>query len=226
MTNGTESISLNPHPTLSPPPTPHICLFAVEMLNLSHRCSHSDEEPSSDDDDDALSEILSTISLSESITDYVYENGRRYHSYPHALYAFPNDEQEQDRLDLMHHLWNLALGGELFLAPIEHSKIKRVCVILYQEAIDRLGVFGIPLPWKDEGGGVRTWCESRKKTSPRILETADSVDTFDSSAYSCFKTCPNCVGAVDSRFRDWNWYASIKSALGRRCALRNCFETS
>lgn len=110
------------------------------MLNLSHGCSHSDEEPSSDDDDDALSEILSTISLSDSIMDYVYENGRRYHSYPHALYAFPNDEQEQDRLDLMHHLWNLALGGELFLAPIEHSKIKRVCVILYQETIDRLGV--------------------------------------------------------------------------------------
>lgn len=126
-----------PHSPPPLPPTPRICLFAIEMLNFSLRYSHSDEEPSSDDDDDALSEILSTISLSESIMDYVYENGRRYHSYPHALYAFPNDEQEQDRLDLMHHLWNLALGGELFLAPIEHSKIKRVCAILSQEAIDR-----------------------------------------------------------------------------------------
>lgn len=117
------------------------------MLKLAHgihRYSQSDEEPSSDDDDDARSEVLSTISLSESITDYVYENGRRYHSYPHASYAFPNDEEEQDRLDLMHHLWNLALGGDLFLAPIEHSKIKRVCVISHHEAIDRLGVFRIP----------------------------------------------------------------------------------
>ncbi|KAH8152343.1 uncharacterized protein LAJ45_03770 [Morchella importuna] len=89
----------------------------------------SDEEPSSDDvddDDDAVSEVLSTMSLSESITDYVYENGRRYHSYPLACYAFPNDEQEQDRLDLMHHLWNLALGGELFLSPIDKSNAERI----------------------------------------------------------------------------------------------------
>lgn len=30
----------------------------------------------------------------------------------------PNDEQEQDRLDLLHHIWRLALGGALFRAPI------------------------------------------------------------------------------------------------------------
>lgn len=127
-------ISLN-----HPPPPPHICLFAIEMLAFAHnthRYSQSDEDPSSDENDDTLSEVLSTISLSESITDYVYENGRRYHSYPHASYAFPNDEEEQDRLDLMHHLWNLALGGELFLAPIEHSKIERVCVVLRQSSTD------------------------------------------------------------------------------------------
>jgi hypothetical protein len=55
----------------------------------------SDEEPSSDDiddDDDAVSEVLSTMSLSESITDYVYENGRRYHSYPLACYV--SEQQE------------------------------------------------------------------------------------------------------------------------------------
>lgn len=133
------------YPSTTPP---HICLFVIEMLTPAHdRYSQSDEEPSSDDDDDALSEVLSTISLSESITDYVYENGRRYHSYPHASYAFPNDEEEQDRLDLMHHLWNLALGGELFLAPIEHSKIERVCVVLHR-VIDRLGVFRIPPTWR------------------------------------------------------------------------------
>lgn len=59
----------------------------------------SDEEPSSDDvddddddNDDAVSEVLSTMSLSESITDYVYENGRRYHSYPLACYV--SEQQE------------------------------------------------------------------------------------------------------------------------------------
>lgn len=187
------------------------------MLNFSLRYSHSDEEPSSDDDDDALSEILSTISLSESIMDYVYENGRRYHSYPHALYAFPNDEQEQDRLDLMHHLWNLALGGELFLAPIEHSKIKRVCAILSQEAIDRFR--GVQNHTSLEGGPDMVTTEEKNPSGfwrPLIRSMRSTHPP------SCtLKICSNCVGGVDSRCRDWNRYASIKSALGRRCALQN-----
>ena len=30
----------------------------------------------------------------------------------------PNDETEQDRMDLVHHLYGLLLGGKLFLAPV------------------------------------------------------------------------------------------------------------
>jgi SAM-dependent methyltransferase len=38
-------------------------------------------------------------------------------------YAFPNDEPENDRLDLQHHLFALTLQGKLFTAPIskEHT---------------------------------------------------------------------------------------------------------
>ncbi|RPA93445.1 S-adenosyl-L-methionine-dependent methyltransferase [Choiromyces venosus 120613-1] len=43
-----------------------------------------DEEPSSDEEYD---DNLSTMSLSDSITDYVYENGRRYHSYRQGSYV-------------------------------------------------------------------------------------------------------------------------------------------
>ncbi|PWW77816.1 S-adenosyl-L-methionine-dependent methyltransferase [Tuber magnatum] len=43
-----------------------------------------DEEPSSGEECD---DNLSTMSLSDSITDYVYENGRRYHSYRQGSYA-------------------------------------------------------------------------------------------------------------------------------------------
>jgi hypothetical protein len=31
---------------------------------------------------------------------------------------FPNDDEENDRLDLFHHIETLSLGGELHLAPI------------------------------------------------------------------------------------------------------------
>lgn len=41
-------------------------------------------------------------------------------------YKFPNDEQEQDRLDMFHHIFKLALGGKLFLAPIQREGPLRI----------------------------------------------------------------------------------------------------
>ena len=54
------------------------------------------------------------------VPSYRYENGRRYHGFKEddAKYFFPNDDEENDRLDLFHHLETLRLGGELHLAPI------------------------------------------------------------------------------------------------------------
>jgi SAM-dependent methyltransferase len=59
-----------------------------------------------------------TTSLASSVWNYTYENGRRYHAYRHGEYPLPNDEAEQDRLDLMHHLHKLILDGNIYLAPI------------------------------------------------------------------------------------------------------------
>ncbi|KAI9754185.1 MAG: hypothetical protein M1815_005757 [Lichina confinis] len=59
-----------------------------------------------------------TTSLASSILDYKYENGRRYHRFRDGEYPLPNDEKEQDRLDLIHHLHNLILDGKLHLASI------------------------------------------------------------------------------------------------------------
>lgn len=61
-----------------------------------------------------------TTSLSSSIIDYVYENGRRYHRFREGEYLFPNDEDEQDRLDMVHHIFRLMLGGSLYKAPISN----------------------------------------------------------------------------------------------------------
>lgn len=38
----------------------------------------------------------------------------------------PNDEQEQSRLDMIHHTWNLQLGGKLICAPIKKEKLRKV----------------------------------------------------------------------------------------------------
>ncbi|KAF2176547.1 S-adenosyl-L-methionine-dependent methyltransferase [Zopfia rhizophila CBS 207.26] len=64
---------------------------------------------------DAASE---TTSLRSNVATYVYENGRRHHSYRAGSYWCPNDEKAQDNLDLFHHIFTLSLDGRLFLAPV------------------------------------------------------------------------------------------------------------
>ena len=51
--------------------------------------------------------------------------GRRYHAFRDGEYPLPNDEQEQDRLDLLHHFFLLILDGNLHLAPISKD-VQRV----------------------------------------------------------------------------------------------------
>jgi len=60
----------------------------------------------------------STDSLTSSIRNYRYENGRRYHAYKAGSYPLPNDEREQERMDIVHHMYLLMLDGELHLAPV------------------------------------------------------------------------------------------------------------
>ncbi|KAK5080418.1 hypothetical protein LTR05_008667 [Lithohypha guttulata] len=52
-------------------------------------------------------------SLSSSAYDYQYENGRRYHAYHPGQYLLPNDENEQERLDAMHYVFQLVLDPGL-----------------------------------------------------------------------------------------------------------------
>ncbi|KAL7272144.1 hypothetical protein RUND412_005062 [Rhizina undulata] len=80
----------------------------------------ADPDFNGDDSDDGYSSGFSsdTSSLITAARNYVFENGRRYHGYKEGKYYFPNDEAEQDRMDLMHHCCLLALRGELFACPL------------------------------------------------------------------------------------------------------------
>lgn len=75
--------------------------------------------PSDSDADSAFdSNSSASTSLASSILNYEYSNGRRYHGYRSGAYVLPNDEDEQDRLDLLHHIFLLMLGGKLYDAPM------------------------------------------------------------------------------------------------------------
>lgn len=60
--------------------------------------------------------------MTSSTFDFVHEHGHRYHRKAETL--LPNDETEQDRLDLQHHIFKLLLDGELTMTPIADEELK------------------------------------------------------------------------------------------------------
>ncbi|KAF5020304.1 hypothetical protein F66182_7680 [Fusarium sp. NRRL 66182] len=88
------------------------------------------DEGINDDGDSLFSESVasSTQSLTSSILHYRNENGRTYHKYKDGKYSMPNDETENERLDLQHHLFLFTFDNKLGLAPPNKpdANVKRV----------------------------------------------------------------------------------------------------
>ncbi|KAE9374659.1 S-adenosyl-L-methionine-dependent methyltransferase [Stipitochalara longipes BDJ] len=97
--------------------------MALDPAQTSEEGSHAagrnqninDTDSAIGDDD----ERSFTTSLATSIRQYRIENGRTYHGYKDGQYPFPNDEKENDRLDLQHHLFRLTMDEKLYLSPIK-----------------------------------------------------------------------------------------------------------
>jgi hypothetical protein len=79
-----------------------------------------------DDDEDAgyYTDTASSVStsLSSSVRDYAFENGRRYHKFREGAYQFPNDEPEQAREDMKHAMLVNVCDGRLHYAPLGNSQ--------------------------------------------------------------------------------------------------------
>ncbi|KAG0648200.1 Velvet complex subunit LAE1 [Hyphodiscus hymeniophilus] len=75
-----------------------------------------------DDNDSAFGGSLigyDTETIASYVTDYRYENGRRYHAaLSSSEYWGPNDELANDQQNLAHHMYFITLEGKLHLAPI------------------------------------------------------------------------------------------------------------
>ncbi|KAF8250346.1 S-adenosyl-L-methionine-dependent methyltransferase [Wilcoxina mikolae CBS 423.85] len=120
----------------------------------------------------------STASLSESVNEYVFENGRRYHIYfgpdknPH-----PTDEMEQDRLDLQHEMFYILLGKELHIAPLTE-----------------------PHRILDVGTGTGIWAIDMADKYPMA-----EVIGLDLSPIQPAWVPPNCRFEVDDAELDWTY---------------------
>ena len=55
---------------------------------------------------------------------YGYGDGRRYHAYHAGKYLLPNDEKEQERMDLLHAVWDRVLKSDpLHKMPISPARV-------------------------------------------------------------------------------------------------------
>ncbi|KYG42893.1 hypothetical protein M433DRAFT_72859, partial [Acidomyces richmondensis BFW] len=116
-------------------------------------------------------------SLTSSVVDYQYENGRRYHSYREGIYHLPNDEHEQERLDLQHHIYRVALDGRLYSAPLPKEQIHDVL---------------------DVGCGTGLWCIDLADELPGA-----QVLGIDLSPIQPVMVPPNCKFLVEDCNSEW-----------------------
>ncbi|KAL2021766.1 hypothetical protein VTK56DRAFT_6709 [Thermocarpiscus australiensis] len=169
-------------------------------LQIDHDFAPNPNRNPDDPDDDADSDTDSayaslagssrTGSITSSITDYVYENGRRYHAYRSGQYVLPNDEAEQERLDLQHHIWRLLLRGALYTAPLAIPEQPGS----HEGAGD--GEFRI----LDLGCGTGIWAIDMADESPRA-----SVFGVDLSPIQPEWVPGNCRFHVDDYEDDWTY---------------------
>ncbi|WEW59054.1 hypothetical protein PRK78_004522 [Emydomyces testavorans] len=79
-------------------------------------------DSSGSDQTDSNTIATDFASIASTIPNYVYQNGRRYHSHHPDQYILPNDEREQERLDFIHHIFRLTLDGELCYAKLDNPQ--------------------------------------------------------------------------------------------------------
>ncbi|KAF2395783.1 S-adenosyl-L-methionine-dependent methyltransferase [Trichodelitschia bisporula] len=140
----------------------------------------------------------STASVRTSIFESVEENGRTYHRYKQGQYPLPNDEAEQDRLDLQHELCRLTFNGKLFLAPITERKLEWVL---------------------DIGTGTGIWAIEFAQEFPET-----NVIGTDLSPIQPVFVPPKCQFEIDDAEEEWVFSHKFDFIHGR--ALVSCFRNA
>ncbi|KAH0436351.1 methyltransferase domain-containing protein [Colletotrichum camelliae] len=140
------------------------------------------DEPVDDDDASSVagfSQVTeSQASLRSSILDYRRENGRTYHRLSDGKYYLPNDAREQDRLDIVNHLWRIVFDDGFCSCP-KNDGAKRVL---------------------DLGTGTGAWAMDYADAYPDA-----HVIGVDLSPIQPAYVPPNCSFEVDDVDKEWTW---------------------
>ncbi|SPO06248.1 related to methyltransferase [Cephalotrichum gorgonifer] len=148
----------------------------------------ADENPEEEDlgiEDNGASE---TTSLRSSILKYRVENGRTYHAYKDGSYVLPNDEAENERLDLQHTIFLLTWDGNLHVAPLQ-KEVHRVL---------------------DAGCGTGIWSVEFADEHPEAQVTGIDLSPIQPSFVP-----PNCTFYVDDLEDDWTFSTPFDFVFAR-----------
>ncbi|KEZ39862.1 hypothetical protein SAPIO_CDS8804 [Scedosporium apiospermum] len=130
-----------------------------------------------------------TTSLRSSIMKYRTENGRTYHAYKDGSYVLPNDDVENDRLDVQHNIFLLTFGG-LHVASFEKE----------------------PQRVLDVGCGTGIWSIDFADEHPE-----SHVTGIDLSPIQPPFVPPNVNFYVDDLEDDWNFSSPFDFIFARFC---------
>lgn len=133
-----EGTGMQPAPPAPPVRTDTSCsdpklstITAEEQADAFEQAEEGIEANDFTSDDDlgyeSDSASSTSASLASSARNFIYENGRRYHSFREGSYSFPNDDREQDREDLKHAMYLKLFNGTLHFAPLDgESKLNAI----------------------------------------------------------------------------------------------------
>ncbi|PSN66925.1 S-adenosyl-L-methionine-dependent methyltransferase [Corynespora cassiicola Philippines] len=169
-----------------PAPVQAVAAFANAAQVIPVAQDDPEDADSAFGDDDLLSD---TTSIPSTIMRHRFENGRRYHKFREGEYWGPNDEQQNDQLDIAHHMFILMLGNKLHLAPIVS-----------------------PLKILDLGCGTGIWAIDMADEYPGA-----EVIGVDLSPIQPTFSPPNCKFEVDDITSLWTWDPASFDFINIRC---------
>ncbi|KAI8262709.1 Secondary metabolism regulator laeA [Colletotrichum sp. SAR 10_98] len=195
---GAAEAAAAPATTASPTatsPTPATTITAAQATAAAAATGAADieaDEPADSDDASSVAGFSrvteSQASLRSSILDYRRENGRTYHRLSEGKYYLPNDAREQDRLDIINHLWAIVFDDGFCSCP-KNDGAKRVL---------------------DLGTGTGAWAMDYADAYPDA-----HVIGVDLSPIQPAYVPPNCAFEVDDVDKEWTWSQPFDFILSR-----------